>query len=105
MEHQVAQGLQQTEQIAWWTLGVIVFSILAVTGFMLGMAYKGIVKKLDSLEESIKEISKFMSAQKEKNDVFQKTKDRIDVLEDKVLVIETHHGACPIIIKQIPGAG
>jgi hypothetical protein len=104
MEHAVAQGLQQTEQVAWWTFGVIIFSILAVTGFMLGMAYKGIIKRLDSLETVLTEIANFMSKQSEKNDVFHETKTRVDLLEDKVLIIEQQHKSCPVILKSL-GAG
>ena len=95
MEQQVIHGIQQTEPVALWVLGVIIFGILSITGFMLGVSYKGIIKRLDSLEAVLKEISSFISKQSEKNDKYEETKRRVDVLEDKVLKLEDAHFVCP----------
>lgn len=86
--------VQQTEQVAWWTLGIVAFVILAVAGSLLAMTYRGIIKRLESLEKVLGEISKFLSGQEVRNEVYQETKERMDRLEVRVIVIEERHKHC-----------
>ncbi len=101
MEQALAQGLQENGQVAWWTLGVMVFAIIAICGFLLGMAYKGVMKRLDALEKILGDISKFLAKQEGKNEIFDAVKIRVDVLEDKVLIIEQEHKNCPVLNKTV----